>query len=146
MKKISNIDHYKQLTALQFLKLYSSLILEDNIQKFIETKNLLENYEKQSNLIELDNENLLKIKIHFYIKSKQFDLSLKSSIEYYTKYIKNQKKDDFLVEILFLGAYSAYTEKDKDNLKIFNRELKKYVKTTFENRNSLPFPIYFYKF
>nr|WP_287413313.1 hypothetical protein [Pseudodesulfovibrio sp.] len=145
MQSLSKTSNEELLIIFQFLNLYTILIIENNIMKFQETSRLVNQYEKLTENIEEKYIELLKLKIHFYIKSKQFDNALKISNEYFTKYIKAHKKDIDSIDVLYLGAYAAYIQKDKNSLKQFNKYLKKYTNKAFENSQSLPFKIFFYK-
>ena len=144
MENLSKTDNDKIQLIYSFLQLYTYLSFEENTIKVDETKNLLDKYEKLVYSVEEKHMELLKFKIYFYIKSKQFSNALKSASEYYNKFIKMQKKNQDTIEILFLSAYVAYIQKDK-SLKEFNKYLKKYTNKTFENSQSLPFKIFFYK-
>lgn len=145
MNNISKTSNEELQVIYNFLRLYTFSSFEENIIKFKETNSLIKEYEKLTQDIEEKHIELLRLKIHFYIKSKQFDKALEASNEYFKKYIVSQKKDIDSVEVLFFGAYAANIQKDKDSLKKFNKYLKKCKYEPFENRQSLPFKIFFYE-
>ena len=145
MQKISNTNYHEIQVVSNLLGLYVLPFFEENIMKYEEANILIDKYEK---LVKNNPEHkiqLLEYKIYFCIKSKQFDKALKESKEYFDKYIKNQKKTEDKRATLFMCAYSAYTQKDNSLFKEINKILKKSYKIFFENSQSIPFKIFFYK-
>lgn len=145
MEKISNTTYHEIQVVLNLLGLYVLPFFEENIMKYEEANVLIDKYEKLMKNSPEHNIQLLEYKIYFYIKSKQFDKALKESKEYLNKYIKNEKKNEDKKAALFMCAYSAYTQKDNNLLKEINKILKKSYKIFFENSQSIPFKIFFYK-
>lgn len=145
MNALSKTDFDEIIVESYYLKFYTWLGFEQNIYKLDEASVHIDNYSKLVSSIEEKHSELLKYKLYYYIKSKQFDKALNSSNEFFKLYIEAKKKDEDSIEVLFLGAYVAYLEKDKKALKQYNKYLKKYTNRTFENSQSLPFKIYFYK-
>lgn len=145
MKKITKTDDEKIQVLFSYLLLYTFLILKENENKMVESRDLLNEYESLVANIKEKHSELLKFKIWFFIKSKNFINALKYSNEYLNKYIKSRKKDEDSLEILILGAYSAYIQKDSKSLKEFNKYLKKYTNACFTSSQDLPYKIYFYK-
>ncbi len=145
MQVLSKTPYEALIVLFYFIKIYTILFVEYNIFKLKEASTLILKYENSIKGIKEKEIELLRIKIHFYVKSKQFNNALKASDEYFIKYFKFQKKDIDDIEILFLGAYSAYIENNKSTLKQYNKYLKKYTNSTFINSKSLPFKIFFYK-
>lgn len=145
MEKISNTTYHEIQVVSNFLGLYVLLFFEENIMKYEEANILIDKYEKLMKNSPEHNIQLLEYKIYFYIKSKEFDKALQESKEYLNKYIKNHKKTEDKKAALFMCAYSAYTQKDNNLLKDINKILKKSYNLFFENSQSTPFKIFFYK-
>ncbi|WP_298753198.1 hypothetical protein [uncultured Arcobacter sp.] len=145
MEILSKTDTDEIIVVSYYLKFYTWLGFEQNLTKRDEATTYIENYSKLIKNIEEKYIELLKYKLYFYIKSKQFDKALVISNEFFKRYIEAKKKDEDSIEVLILGAYIAYIEKDKKALKQYNKYLKKYINMSFQNSQSLPFKIYFYK-
>lgn len=145
MESLSKTDVDNIIVVSYYLKFYTWPVFNQNIYRSDEARMCIDNYSKLVSSIEEKQIELLKYKLYYYIKSKQFDKALIASNEYFDKYIKMKKKDVDTIEVLFLGAYAAYIEKDKKVLKQYNNYLKKHANRPFENSQSLPFKIFFYK-
>lgn len=145
MEKISNTTYHEIQVVSNLLGLYVLPFFEENIMKYEQASVLIDKYEELIKNSPEHNIQLLEYKIYFYIKSKQFDKALQKSKEYLNKYIKNEKKTEDKKATLFMCAYSAYTQKDNSLFKEINKILKKSYKIFFENSQSIPFKIFFYK-
>ena len=131
-----------------FIRKYTDIVITENLDKEIMAKRYIKRYLK---LLNEDKEikdrqsDILYFQIAFYLKSKDFEKSLTLCNEYFNIFINKQKKEDVHLAIIYLCAYCAYTCKNNKELKKYNKFLKKHYSSEFENRNSLPFIIYFYK-
>lgn len=145
MDSLSKTDFDRIIVVSYYIKFYTCPVFEQNIHKLDEARIHVDNYSKLVSNIEEKQMELLKYKLYYYVKSKQFDKALISSNEFFKLYIEGKKKDEDSIEVLFLGAYASYIEKDKKALKQYNKYLKKYTNRPFENSQSLPFKVFFYK-
>jgi len=125
-----------------FLTKYTDIVINNNINQYMITKNLIDMYLKLSNEISSE---FLMFQIFFYFKSKEFEESLKFCDKYFNEFIENKNKEEIHNSIVFLAAYCADSLGDDKKLKKYNKYLKKFYSVEFENQKSLPFPIYFYE-
>ena len=143
----NNIDD-EQHTISYILTKNTMYYFSENTTLFIETEHLLTVYEKMLENYgrsDVKKDEVLLCKGYFYLKAKDFTTSLSFFDEYFKNFILNQKKEEQYLPIIYCAAYCSYTIKDKQKLKNYNKYLQKMNLPEFINKQSLPFPIYFYK-
>ena len=148
MSKVAKNRNDKLQALSCFIRKYTNILITENLDKEIMAKNYIKMYLKLLNedkAIKDRQSDILYFQIAFSLKSKNFEKSLTFCNEYFNTFINKQKKEYVHLAIIYLSVYSAYICKNQKELKKYNKFLKKHYSLEFENRNSLPFSIYFYK-
>ncbi len=130
------------------LTLNTALTYLQNENSFIETKELLDNYESylvDHKLLETNNKKLLSQKASFYFKSKEFSESLNYFDKYVEEYLIGNKKDDFDLSMVYFAAYCANKVNDKLKYNKFNKILIRHQWPEFSPSSNFIFKKCFYK-
>lgn len=135
---------------MSFLALYSNVHISENKFMYSKTKELLDWIDSDAsidNLIEHEQNKKEVILAHafFYLKSKDFDISLDYFDNYFKLYVLKKKKENIMNLAVNLAAYCAYTIKDNKKLKQYNRYLRTQNLKVFETKQSLHLLPIFYK-